>query len=61
MVTSPTVFGPENDCAGERNCKRQIRPLVRENAPRQQTRNCLVVSPRWVLYSKKDWPTQRRS
>jgi hypothetical protein len=25
------------------NCKRQIRPVVRENAPRQQTRNCLTV------------------
>jgi hypothetical protein len=47
--------------------KRQTRPLVRESAPHQQIRNCLtvkknlVVSPRWVLYSKTDWPTDRRS
>jgi hypothetical protein len=26
-----------------RNCKRQTRPLVRESAPNQQTRNCLTV------------------
>jgi hypothetical protein len=25
------------------NCKRQTRPLVRESAPHQQTRNCLTV------------------
>jgi hypothetical protein len=49
------------------NCKRQTRPLVREGAPNQQTRNChtsnkdLVVSPRWVLCSKTDWPADRRS
>jgi hypothetical protein len=45
----------------------QTRPLVRESAPYQQTRKLsennkdLVVSPRWVLYSKTDWPTDRRS
>jgi hypothetical protein len=49
------------------NCKRHTRPLVREGAPNPQTRNChtsnkdLVASPRWVLYSKTDWPTDRRS
>jgi hypothetical protein len=48
------------------NCKWQTRPLVRESVPHQQTRNCLinknlVVSPRWVFYSKTDWPTDRRS
>jgi hypothetical protein len=44
------------------NCKRQTRPLVRERAPRQQTRNCLTLikkiwslSPRRVLYTKTDW------
>jgi hypothetical protein len=48
-------------------CKRQTSPLVGENAPHQQTHNCrdsnknLVVSPRWMLYSKTDWPTDRRS
>jgi hypothetical protein len=41
--------------------------LERESAPTQQTRNCLdsnknlVVSPRWMLYSKTDWSTDRRS
>jgi hypothetical protein len=31
--------------AGPRsNCKRQTRPLVRESAPHQQTRNCLTVA-----------------
>jgi hypothetical protein len=41
--------------------KRQNRPLVREGASQEQDRNChtsnkdLVVSPRWVLYSKTDW------
>jgi hypothetical protein len=40
-------------------CKRQVCPLVRESAQHEQTRNCeteiknLVVSPRWVLYSKE--------
>jgi hypothetical protein len=29
------------------NCKRQIRPLVRENAPHQQIRNCLRVIKIW--------------
>jgi hypothetical protein len=25
------------------NCKRQTRPLVRESAPHQQTRNCVII------------------
>jgi hypothetical protein len=47
------------------NCKRQTRPLVREGTPHQQTPQLsdinknLVVSPRRVLYSKTDWPTDR--
>jgi hypothetical protein len=46
---------------------RQTRPLVREGAPQEQDRNChtsnkdLVVSPKWVLCSKTDWPADRRS
>jgi hypothetical protein len=28
-------------------CKRQTRPLVRESAPHQQTRNCLTVMKIW--------------
>jgi hypothetical protein len=47
--------------------KRQTRPLVREGASQEQHRNChtsnkdLVVSLKWVLYSKTDWPADRRS
>jgi hypothetical protein len=29
------------------NCKRQTRPLVREGASHQQTRNCVVVIKIW--------------
>jgi hypothetical protein len=71
MVASPKGLGPEKDCAGkgqQHTYKRQTRPLVREGAPQEQDRNyChtsnkdLVVSPKWVLYSKTDWPTDRRS
>jgi hypothetical protein len=47
--------------------KSQTRPLVREGAPQEQDRNChtnnkdLVVSPKRVLYTKTDWPADRRS
>jgi hypothetical protein len=47
--------------------KRQTGPLVREGAPQEQDRNChtsnkdLIVSARWVLYSKTEWPTDPRS
>jgi hypothetical protein len=47
--------------------KDRPRPLVREGAPQEQDRNChtineyLVVSPKWVLCSKTDWPADRRS
>jgi hypothetical protein len=36
-------------CAGEAssNCKRQTRPLVREGAPNQQTRNCQTIIKIW--------------
>jgi hypothetical protein len=42
------------------------RPLVREGGRHQQTRSCLTIknlveSPRGGLYSKIDWPTDRRS
>jgi hypothetical protein len=47
--------------------KGHTRPLVREGAPQEQDCNChtcnkdLVVSPRWVLCSKTDWPADHRS
>jgi hypothetical protein len=45
------------------NCKRQIRPLVRESVPHQMpdSNKNLVVSPRWTLYSETEYPTDRRS
>jgi hypothetical protein len=47
--------------------KSQTRPLVREGAPQEKNRNChtsnkdLVVSPKWALYTKTDWPADCRS
>jgi hypothetical protein len=72
MVASPKGLGPRNTALARASgtYKRQTRPLVREGAPRNQERNCqtysewkknLVVSPGWVLYTKTDWPTDRRS
>jgi hypothetical protein len=42
-------LGPEKYCASEDHLqfKRQIRPLVREAAPHQQTRNCLKIIQIW--------------
>jgi hypothetical protein len=67
MVSSPKGLGPEKDCAGKGQQQGHTRPLVTEGAPQEQDRNChtsnkdLVVSPRWVLCSKTDWPADRRS
>jgi hypothetical protein len=42
-------------------------PVVTRNAPTKKKKNKtttfkhLVASPRWVLYAKTDWPTDRRS
>jgi hypothetical protein len=46
--------------------KRQTRPPVRERPTStslqpSDSNEDLVLSPRWVLYSKTDWPTDRRS
>jgi hypothetical protein len=69
MATSPMGLGPENDCAGEG----QQELLTTDPASRQRGRpkstnpqlsasnKNLAVSPRWVLYSKTDWPTDRLS
>jgi hypothetical protein len=69
MATSPTGLGPENDCAGEG----QLQLLTTDPSSRQRGRpkstnpqltdnnKDLVVSPRRVLYSKRDWPADRRS
>jgi hypothetical protein len=43
MVASPKGLGPENDHADEV----QTRPVVREGAPNQQTRDCVTVIEIW--------------
>jgi hypothetical protein len=45
--------------------KRQTRPLVRESAliksmQLSDSNKDLVLSLTWVLYTKTDWPTDRR-
>jgi hypothetical protein len=47
-------------------CKQHTRPLVRENPPHQQTRNCLTIkiwswAPDGGVDTKIDWPTDRQS
>jgi hypothetical protein len=68
MVTSPTGLGLENDCAGEGQQLYTTDPPSRyrerptsTNPQLPDSNKNLVVSPRWVLYSKLDWPTDRRS
>jgi hypothetical protein len=68
-LESETVvgLGPEMTslARASSNCNRQTRPLVREgaqvNKPATDSNKDLVVSPRWVLYSKTDCPAVRRS
>jgi hypothetical protein len=44
------------------NCKLQTCPLVREsNKPATDSNKNLLVSPRWVHFSKIDWPIDCRS
>jgi hypothetical protein len=69
MVASPTGLGPENDCAGKDQLKlqttdpssRQKERSTSTNPQLTDSNKVLVVSPRWVLYFKTDWPTDRRS
>jgi hypothetical protein len=69
MVASPKGLGPENECAGEGqqlllttdpSSRQRERPISTNPQLSDRNKN-LVVSPRWVLYSKTDWPTDRRS
>jgi hypothetical protein len=56
MVASPKGLGPDNDCAGESQQQLQM------TDPQLSVSNQdVVVSPKWVLYSKTAWPTDRRS
>jgi hypothetical protein len=69
MATSPAGLGPKNDCAGEDQQQLQTtdpssrqRGLPKSTNPQQSDNNQdLVVSPKWVLCSKIDWPADRRS
>jgi hypothetical protein len=69
MVASPMGLGPEQDCAGESQQQLQMTdPSFRQtegptltNPQLSASNKYLAVSPRWVLYSKTDWPTDRRS
>jgi hypothetical protein len=69
MVTSPMGLGPDNDCAGEGQQQLQKtdpsslqreRPTLTNSQPSDNIID-LVASPRWVLYSKRNWPTDRLS
>jgi hypothetical protein len=68
MVTSPTGVGPENEGAGEDQeqqqrtdpSSRQRESPISTNPQLSDSNTNLVVSPRWVPYSKTDWPPDRR-
>jgi hypothetical protein len=69
MVASPIGLGPENDGAYEDQQQLQAtdpssrqsqRPISTKPQLSESNKN-LAVSPRWVLYSKTDWPTDRRN
>jgi hypothetical protein len=69
MVASPKRLGPEKDCAGEvQQHIQKTDPFSRQrerptstNLKLSDSNKNLVLSPRWMLYSKTDWPTDRRS
>jgi hypothetical protein len=69
MIVGPMGFGPENDCAGEGQqllyrtdpSSRQRKRPTSTNPQLSDSNKNLVVSPVWLLYSKTDWPTDRRS
>jgi hypothetical protein len=67
MVASPKGLGPENLCAGEDQQQLQTtdppstqrgRPTSTNTQLPDSNKN-LFVSPRTVLDTKKDWPTDR--
>jgi hypothetical protein len=69
MVASPKGLGPDSDCADEGqqqlqttdpSSRQRERPTL-TNPQLSESNQDLVVSPRWVLYSKIDWPADRRS
>jgi hypothetical protein len=69
MATNPMGLGLENDCAGvgqqqlyttDPSSRQRGRPKS-TNPQLSDNNRYLVVNPRWVLYSKTDWPADRRS
>jgi hypothetical protein len=68
MVASPKGLGPDNDCAGEGQqqlqttdpSSRQRERPTSTNPQLSESNQDLVVSPRRMLYSKTDWPADRR-
>jgi hypothetical protein len=70
MVVSSAGLGLEIDCSGKVRkslYKKITHPLIREEAPYQETRSCqtenknLVVDSRWEPDTKTDWPIDCRS
>jgi hypothetical protein len=69
MAASPKGLGPEKDCAGKGHQELQTAdPSSRQrgrpkptNPQLSDNNQVLVVSPKWVLCSKTDWPADRRS
>jgi hypothetical protein len=69
MVASPKGLGPEKDCAGKgQQHIQKTDPFSRQTGRPKSTNpqlsdnnKDLVVSPRRVLYSMRDWPADRRS
>jgi hypothetical protein len=69
MVASPTGLGPEYDCSGEGQqqlyttdpSSRQRERSTSTSPKMSDSNKDLVVSPRRVLYSKTDWPTDRHT
>jgi hypothetical protein len=71
MVVSSAGLRPKSDCSGKAQkqlySKLQTRPLIKEGATYEETRNRqtgnknLVMGSRWEPDTKTDWPTDRRS
>jgi hypothetical protein len=66
MVTSAKGLGPKKECAGEDpQHKQKTNPSSRQRERPTSTslqlsdsNKDLVISPRWVLYTKTDWQTE---
>jgi hypothetical protein len=69
MAASSTGLKPEKDCAGKGQqhiqktdpSSRQREVPTSTNPQLSDSNKNWVVSPRWKLYSKTDWPADRQS